>query len=287
MGVISLLSGTVALANDTDPIEGDFKFETVEKKKKVETPPPAQVESTENDGLRMSFGYPKVDFGFAIHPGQYSLDQTLLNTSSKFNFSQFSFSELKLDARMFLNPRLLVNLDINYRSVAVAAADLNLFQIKESSVSAFSSQAGISYCYTLRDFQKKICPGIVAGVDAYPILAFKNNTDLALDKLNDMSLGLSVYGEAPAGDDMSVRGKASYTKGLKQGQASGYTMKSDGKFSLSGEILRPFGKQFQASLGLGLEKQSATFTRLQDNWEMSNLNYALSIGVRYNLYVTR
>jgi hypothetical protein len=229
---------------------------------------------------KVYLGYPKGDYGISLNPGLYSFSQTLVNTGSKFNFSNFSASDFSLSFRARTSPSVLLGLDFNYHSVSTAAADLQQFQIASSSVSVISTVIYGAYCYSLGDAAHKICPGIDLGVDTYPILEFESNTSLTLKKLNDVSVGPSLTYLSPLGGKMSMRMEASYRVGLKQGQAAGYTMNSDHVFALGAEGLAPVGKTARISFGAGVRSQSASFSHLQDRWQMSNVSYLFSLGYR-------
>jgi hypothetical protein len=190
---------------------------------------------------KVYLGYPKGDYGISLNPGLYSFSQTLVNT---------------------------------------AAADLQQFQIASSSVSVISTVLYGAYCYSLGDAAHKICPGIDLGVDTYPILEFESNTSLTLKKLRDVSVGPSLTYLSPLGGKMSMRLEASYRIGLKQGQAAGYTMNSDHVFALGAEGLAPVGKSARISFGAGVRSESASFSHLQDQWQMSNVSYLFSLGYR-------
>src|SRR6185312_12403083 len=96
------------------------------------------------------------------------------------------------------------NLAFDYRHYAMSIDDAQIrpYNIHSSSANYDDYFLKLRRCFIGKaSFYRQLCPGIDVGMDSYPILRFKGSSDLYLDRVQDITVGLNLHYLQPFSDD--------------------------------------------------------------------------------------
>lgn len=243
------------------------------------------VENIKNDQLFVTYvGYPRYQLKLAANPTSTGFKQEYQGLP--LNFSSNSNSGFNLLGRLQVNPETAYELDYTRSEYGVKAKpNVGIFDVVESKATIDTIMASANFCNIGSNARNKLCGGVVLGLDAYPSLNFKTNTNVEITPIKDTGVGLKVNYQYSALPNVNILANASYFYGLKIGQDSNLAVKNNSKiYASSGvEYLRSNLDSIIALVayeGRDAEVEGLNGSNL-DTWKTKATSVSLNIGYQW------
>jgi hypothetical protein len=277
-----------ALADDD---AGSFSFKLPEQTKKddpAEEKGSAEVESGEitPSSFRLDVEFPRYRAFVALNPGYIGLSQSLQVGSavaSKLNVAEYIPIAFQAGASAEFTPRILVEAKVAFARFNTAQQNLSLFSIQSSSATIISANLTGFYCFFIGATGLKICPGVGAGIDGFPIFRFEDNTHLVIGSFTDMLVKATARIARPIGTQAAVWLEGGYDLGFGKGASNGISTKSDRSLWSSIGLSAPVSIKMDFQVAFTLTNKSSSFVQDQDTWDAAGNVFSLSLGAAYRL----
>ena len=296
----TLMTLMTVLAPATSWSEADgFQFNGAaavkpEFKKSIEFKNPSDAEKEKNLDMvkdmesknlySASIEYPKSEVYFSYNPGVDGITNTYAG-SRNYNYGGNNYTGMS--AGYVYNPSIenYLTLDLTYSSIAIPSfADTGAgLQVNSSNAQMLDIAVGFNFCQVYESTYHRLCPGIEIDYDSFATLSFPetSNSQLNLQTIHDMTLGLNLAYTQRLGQSFEMISKLSYNYGLDAGQSSSLGTQSDQKIAGRLGIERSFSEKWYWSVILGVDYRTATLKSTLDSWKVQDLTYNARFGLRY------
>ena len=223
------------------------------------------------------------DFEFGVTPMYIGNSQKLKSTGLNFDASFYAFSNFYLKMGLIPSSNLKAELGLKYVSATVNSRNIDAYRIKESHSSYLASEVKVKYCGFYNKDENKICPKFSLLVDSFYILNFSSNTELVLQRLEDMYLTYGIdwehfFTESKSSGFLGIR----YDHGLQRGQNITVDWKSNRRLIFESGLRWPvMNEKSEMTLSSRVASHQAEFEINQDDWSLKSTSFELSVGFRF------
>lgn len=225
----------------------------------------------------------KADLEFGVKSKYIGNSQKLRSSGVNFDSSFYSLANIYLRLGMNPSASLRAEVGLNYNGARINGRDIDTYQLKESQSSYVAPEVKLKYCGLFKNDENKLCPKFSFLVDSFYFLNFENNTELVLQRLEDMYLtyGLDwehVFSETNTSGSLGIR----YDHGLQRGQNITVDWKSNHRLVFESALRWPvFEGKGAMTISSSISSQRAEFETNRDDWLMKTTVFELSLGLLY------
>lgn len=243
-----------------------------------------------DDAFKTYIGYPKHQFSVNYTPGSYggkfSYTSTTSGQKTEFNFSSTSTIATELIYRFVSTPSVVFEGNFNYFTAGTKAGTPGAATtVLDSTTNAMSLFVRGNYCYIGTNFFARLCPGVEFGTEQYPLVGYKNGTQLEMQKASELSYGINVLAQYPIVKTTVIKARLGYLMGTGSGGSGELTSKKNNALYLNTDIEWPMGSNYM-NIGFYYLNRTSTVEgnvgNFKDKWDSNIGQLALRLGYTWD-----
>jgi hypothetical protein len=246
------------------------------------SPRPEYADSVPDDaGYKAYIGYPKHQLGLYAAPTQVSSKWTG-KSGEAYNLSNSAVA-FGLNYKLIISPLWNVEADYQHYTLKMDPASLKVgattFSFLDSKASFDNYFVRNRFCVIGKStFYQQLCPGIDIGNDGYPIVNYSSNTSLAMDRVQDLIIGVNLTYQIPAGTALLFRVMGGYNYGTGIGNSGSLTSKNNSSYFADISLDFHIGEHNIIAVGADYKARTAKVSNANDSWETDASTFGGRLG---------
>lgn len=240
------------------------------------------AESVPDDaGFKIYIGYPKHQLGIYLAPTQVSAKWSGKNGEThSFSNSAVAFG---LNYKLIISP--VWNVEVDYQHYTLKMSPAN-FSVGSSNFTLLDSKASFDNYFVRNRFcvigksasYQQLCPGVDIGNDGYPIVNYSTSTNLVMDRIQDLIIGVNLTYQIPVGPAFLFRLIGGYNYGTGAGNSGALTSKNNSSYFADLRLDYRIGEHNIIAVGADYKARTAKVSNSTDSWGTDTSSFGGRIG---------